>query len=257
MTRLHALLAAGVLAAATPLAAAQRGPAPQPTDLAPDVLALACSPTVAYTAPPTPLRVTGGQDDGVRRIFRPGDLITINAGTVNGMTVGTEFYIRRLQVRGKDAVSRQAPAIIHTAGWLRIYAVDDEMSLATITHACDTVEIGDYLEPFVLPDVPAFARTRTKPERGNYGRVMLGSDRRTSFGRGDYFIVDRGSDHGVTPGAQFVIYRDKKQPENFLYELGEAVAVDVKADTSTLLVTLSRSAFSAGDYVAIRPPQEP
>ena len=29
------------------------------------------------------------------------------------------------------------------------------MSLATITHACDTIEVDDYLEPFVLPPVPA------------------------------------------------------------------------------------------------------
>jgi hypothetical protein len=65
-------------------------------------------------------------------------------------------------------------------------------------------------------------------------------------------IVDRGSNQGVTPGAQFVIYRDKELDENFLYELGEAVAVDVKADTSTLLVTVSRDALEAGDYVAQR-----
>jgi hypothetical protein len=65
-------------------------------------------------------------------------------------------------------------------------------------------------------------------------------------------IVDRGSEHGVMPGAQFVVYRDRRQPESFLYELGEAVAVDVKPETSTLRVTMSRDAFSAGDFVALR-----
>ena len=56
------------------------------------------------------------------------------------------------------------------------------------------------------------------------GRVMFGNDFRSTFGKGDLFVVNRGSDHGVTLGARFVVYRDKRVPENFLYELGEAVA---------------------------------
>jgi hypothetical protein len=80
----------------------------------------------------------------------------------------------------------------------------------------------------------------------------VGNDNRRSFGLGDYFVVDRGSDHGVTPGAQFVVYRDNLTPGNFLFELGEAIAVDVRPDSSTLQVTLSRDGFLVGDYVAIR-----
>jgi hypothetical protein len=126
------------------------------------------------------------------------------------------------------------------------------MSLATVTHACDTVQVDDYLEPFVLPVVPTPSADRPKPQRENYGHVLMGQDRRRSFGKGDFFMVDRGSDHGVTPGAQFVLYRDKRLAENFLFELGEAVAVDVTPDSSTLQVTVSLDAITEGDYVAIR-----
>ena len=38
----------------------------------------------------------------------------------------------------------------------------------------------------------------------------------------------------------------------FLFELGDAVVVDVKPESSTLLATSSRSAFLSGDYAAIR-----
>jgi hypothetical protein len=241
-----------VLLTAIAPAAAQRGPAPETTHLSADVLALACMPTLTYGLPPMPLRVTGGQDSFVRRVYGPGDLVTINAGLDNGIEVGQEFYARRVQLQNSRMVTRGAPGVIRTTGWIRVYAVDDRMALATITHACDTIETGDYLEPFVLPAVPPVAADAPRPQRENYGRILIGSDRRTSFGRGDFMIVDRGSDHGVTPGSQFVVYRDKRQAENFLYELGEAVAVDVKPETSTLRVTLSRDAFRAGDYVALR-----
>lgn len=246
----HALTILGLVAAGAPLAA-QRVPLPPPSNLPPDVLAMACSPSLVFQAPPTPLRITGGQDSFVRRIFQPGDLITINAGTDNGVEVGQEFFVRRVQVAPGSKVTRQTPGVVRTAGWIRIYSVDDTMSLATISHACDTIETNDYLEPFAVPAVPT-PQPVAKPQRGNYGHILVGTDRRTSFGRGDFMIVDRGSDHGVEPGTRFVIYRDKQQAENFLYELGEAVATDVRPETSTLLVTLSRDAFAAGDYVAMR-----
>jgi hypothetical protein len=248
-TKTSAIAVVGLL---TVPAFAQRAPAPQPTNLAPEVLALACAPTLVFEEPARPLRITGGQEAVVRVAFAPGDLVTVNAGTENGIEVGQEYFVRRAQPAERRAISRDNPATIRTAGWIRIYAVDDTMSLATISHACDSIQIGDHLEPFVVPQPVTADAVSVRPQRDNYGQVLTGADGRRSFGRGDFFLVDRGSDHGVTKGAQFVIYRDNLQAENFLFELGEAVAVEVRPETSTLRVTLSRDAFFTGDYVALR-----
>lgn len=262
------LLAATLLLAGAGTAAAQRAPAPAPVDLPPEITSLACAPGLTFEPPPVPIRVTGAQDSDIRRIFAPGDLLTINAGADNGIDVGQEYYTRRAVPRERRAIARDNPAVIRTSGWIRIWAVDRRMSLATIVHACDAIELDDYLEPFVLPDPPPPAADRLLAQRGNYGRVLSGNDNRTVFGRGDYFVVDRGSDHGVAVGAGFVVYRDHQrrermllerrgltddtQPRNFLFELGEAVAVDVGPDRSTLFVTLSRDGFIIGDWVALR-----
>jgi hypothetical protein len=246
-----AVLAATLLAAA-PSISAQRAPSTGATHLPGDVLGLACAPQAAFEMPPTPLRITGGQDGFDRRAFRSGDLVTLNGGSMNGIEVGQEYFVRRVLFAVTEPVTRETPGTIRTAGWIKVYAVDEQMSLATITHACDEIRADDYLEPFALPTVPAASLERGKPERDNYGRVMIGNDRRQMFGKGDYLIVDRGRAHGITPGALFVFYRDKRQPGNFLYELGEATAVDVKDDTATLRVTLSRDSIMAGDYVSQR-----
>ena len=245
------LIAAGVLAAGLPVLA-QRAPAPRPTNLSAEMLSLACAPSLVYEAPPTPLRISGSQESFIRRSFAPGDLITINAGTENGIDVGQEYYTRRAVPVERRPIGRDNPATIRTSGWIRIHAVDKRMSLATITYACDSVGLNDYLEPFVLPEIPAVSARRPAAQRDNYGRILAGNDNRTSFARGDYFVVDRGSDHGVTVAAQFVVYRDKRLTDNFLFDLGEAVAVEVRPDSSTLRVTLSRDAFIAGDFVALR-----
>src|SRR5262245_43300680 len=245
------VIAVGRLAA-TSRARAQRGPAATNTNLSPDLSSLASAPTAVNEPPMMPLRVTGGQDSFVRRTYAPGDLVTINAGIKNGIEVGQEYYVRRLQVANMAAISRDTPAAIRTTGWIRVYAVDDEMSLATITHACDTIEVNDYLEPFKLPVVPTVSQDRPKPERDNYAKVLVGSDRRKSFGKGDYVVINRGTDFGIEVGSQFVLYRDKKMASNFLFEIGEGIATEVKPDMTTVLVTVSLDAINSGDYVALR-----
>jgi hypothetical protein len=239
-----------LLASSVPVAA-QTGPAAAQTGLPADIIALACTPTSRFTRPDVPLRVTGGQDGVIRRMYAPGDLITINAGSTNGISVGQEFFVRRVEDR-QFGTSHLDPLIIDTAGWLRVYAVDDTMSLATVTHACDAIEVGDFLEPFTLPDAVVPNPNKPKAERDNYARVMPGTDLKSLFGNGDFFTINRGTDQGLKVGAQFVVYRDKKERTNFLFELGEAVAVSVGPQMSTLRVTLSRDAFMQGDLVAER-----
>lgn len=244
---------AGLLAGGSTLTA-QRAPAAVASTLPPEILSLACAPTAVFATPDTSLRVSGGQDSFYRHSYMPGDYITINAGKRNGIQVGQEFYTRRLLILRKERVTRDTPATQATTGWIKVYAVDEVMSLATITHACDGINVGDHLEPFALPTVPTVSADKPKPQRDNYGHVLTGNDRRTTFGEGDYLLIDRGSDHGVAPGSQFVLYRNKEVPGNFLYDLGEAVAVSVSPEKSTLLVTLSRDAIASGDLVAIRKP---
>jgi hypothetical protein len=231
--------------------AGQRAPTPDPVNLPPEVLSRACAPTLTFEDPAVPLRVTGSQHSSIHRNFAPGDLITINAGTDNGIEVGQLYYTRRAVPRERRSISHDNPAVIQTTGWLRIYAVDKQMSLATISYPCDAIQLDDYLEPFVLPTLPTVSTERVSAQRGNYGRVMVGNDNRRSFAKGDYFVVDRGSDHGVTPGSRFIVYRDNLTWGNFLFELGEAVAVDVGPESSTLQATMSRDAFLVGDYVAL------
>ena len=240
-----------LLACAGP-AWAQRAPAYTSVQLPRDILEQACAPSITYELPPVPLRVTGSQETIVHHTMSPGDLITINAGTDNGIEVGQRYFARRVIPREKRGVNRDNPGVIHTAGWIRVYAVDERMSLATIEYACDVVQLDDYLEPFALPTVPEPRAGLPPAQRSNYGRVLSGEDNRTRFGTGEYFVIDRGSDHGIALGATFVVYRDKELPGNFLFQLADAMAVDVKPETSTLRITRAIDGVAVGDYVALR-----
>jgi len=250
-------------------AAAQTGPPPTPTHLASDVIALACAPTLAFERPLASLLITGGQDASTRHAFHPGDLITINGGSDNGIEVGQEYYVRRVQAPRGSGISRTTPATIKTAGWVRVYAIDKTMSLVTVSHACDTIDVGDYLDPFSIPDPPTPDANPGKPQKDNYGHILMGTDRRTMFAKNDFVTIDRGTDHGVTLGARFMVFRDKRRMETkrllavkelpdeiitpeFLFEIGEAVVVEVRPEMSTVQILNARSALLSGDYVALR-----
>src|SRR4030095_14452630 len=256
------LFTSALLGTAAP-AAAQIGPAPTPTHLAAEVIALACPPTLAFERALASLLITGGQDASTRHAFVPGDLITINGGSDNGIEVGQEYYVRRVEAPRGTGISRATPATIGTAGWVRVYAVDKMMSLVTVSHACDTREPSSARAP------PPPAPNPGKPQKENYGHILVGADRRTMFAKNDFFTIDRGSDHGVTLGARFTVFRDKRRMETkrllavkelpdeivepeFLYEIGEAVVMEVRPEISTVQVVYARSALLSGDYVALR-----
>lgn len=110
MTRfeLTAVLMTGLILTA----AAQRGPAPGAVHVPPDVLALVCAPASSYEMPPRPLRITGGQDASDRRVYAPGDLVTVNAGTDNDIEVGQKYFVRRVLTQSyrRRGVSSDDPA---------------------------------------------------------------------------------------------------------------------------------------------------
>jgi len=259
------LFVIGLTAAAS--VSAQDRPAPFMSHVSEDVTSMACAPTLTFEALSPSLLITGGVGSFIRHSYGPGDLITINAGSDNGIEVGQEYFVRRIQPP-RARISRTNPATVKTAGWIKVYAVDKTMSLASVSHACDILNVGDYLDPFVLPRIPVADANPPRPQRENYGHVMLGTDRRTVFSKDDFFVIDRGSDHGVTLGERVIVYRNKREVEKrnkssetmfpkdivpeFLYEMGEAVVVDVKPEISTLKATLARDAFQTGDLVALR-----
>src|SRR5581483_3771962 len=256
------VLTAALVAVPVTIIAQQRTPQGM-SHLDPDVLKLACAPSLTFEKPSPSLLITGGQDSFSHATYAAGDLLTINGGTDNGIEVGQEYYIRRAQAPRGFAISRETPATIATIGWVKVYAVDKRMSLVTVSHVCEQITIGDYLEPFALPTVPTADPNPPKPQKENYGHVLIGTDRRTMFGKGDFFNVDRGFEHGVTVGARFIIYRDKRKNETnplstdillpkdittpeFLFEIGEAVAVNVRPETSTLEAITALDTFWTG-----------
>lgn len=209
------------------------------------------------TAPPgMGLTIEGAQHPDGRQALGIGDVAVVRAGTADGIKVGERFMARRLLRSQATVASRRGPydAIrtaydsVHTAGVLTVVAVDERFALARVERACDTVLVGDYLEPVALPTLPAPAAAGGRPNFEDRALVLIGVDQRKSFGDGDVLTINRGSSHGVAAGARFAIYRDPAQGLRLpLVAVGDAVVVDVSESMAKAVVVRVVDGVRTGD----------
>jgi hypothetical protein len=142
------------------------------------------------------------------------------------------------------------PISIHTAGWVTIVDVKDFVSVATVTHACDGVLYGDFLEPFTSPVVPEPA-LGGEPDFANPARIVMADERRQTGSEGTLMLINRGSDQGVRAGQSLTIYRPSMGGVGPVLTIGNATILSVRPQTALLRIDSSRDAVFIGDMAAL------
>ena len=212
---------------------------------------LACGARAAGSSPDLSIRVAPGREHG-KSLFGPGESLIISAGTARGLKIGQDYYVRRLIADRfvHPAGDNVKTSSVHTAGWVRIVDATADAAIAEIVKACDAIEEGDYLEPFVPLDVPLVS-TDGEPDFANPGHVMLGDDRRQMAARGDLMVFDRGSDHGLRAGQRLTIFRTTGGGTGPVARIAEATTLVVHPGTSVIRIDKTSDAVTVGDLVAI------
>ena len=215
----------------------------------PIVMGAACSPRVARSSDDLP-RIIGGQDPEPRVLFGSRQTVVVGAGTSKGIQPGQKFYVRRTVVNRYENASGRHAAV--TAGWLTITAATENTAFGRIDFACDGIQAGDYLEPFVEPALPRDAdRTNAAGELdfSKSARVLFGDHGRLTGGAGDFMLADIGQPGGAAPGGRYAVYRNLGTAGTPLVAVGEAVLISVGERESVFRLTQTRDAVFAGDLL--------
>jgi hypothetical protein len=244
-----------ILAAALILAASGPGAAQGEKTMSPLEVAVACAPPPTLDVPTGKLlRIIGAQDVTARTEFGTGDLLIIGGGSGAGVQLNQQYFVRRANrfgTAGAAALHQGA----RTGGWVHIVAVNESTSIATFDHLCGPVATSDYLEPFVAPVVPPGVErdeTPGEPDFNSMGQVVIGNEDRSSMAVGDFALIDRGSEHGMAPGARVALYRSVGVSGMPLAAVGEAVVVTVGPKMALTRITRARDAIRNGDFAAPR-----
>lgn len=229
--------------------------AQDPRDLSPRVerdvaRELACSPQAPLIEPAATIRVAAGPERG-RMLFAKGDTVIVNAGTGQGLSAGQQYYVRRVVAdRFTEPFPGYRPISVHTAGWIRIVDVQANTASATITHACDGIMEGDYLDTFEMPVAPATARSG-QPDFATPAHIILADERRQMAGPGGLMVLDRGSDQGLQAGQQLTIFRDDTRGAAPAVHVGSATVVIIRPQSAVIRIDRVKDAVYVGDLVAV------
>lgn len=243
-----------VFADAALLLLAAAVPAAGQTTLSSLQQAVACAvPPMVGPPPNAPAHVVGSQDPVSRTVFGPGDLLVVET-LPDALALGQVYFVRRPLTFGREDIA-PADRAIKTAGWIRIVALDGTIAVADVVQVCDTISVGDYLDPFLPPEVSADLLTVNRAGELDFdasAHVLVGDDERRAAGVGDFMLLDRGAPQGVIIGTRFAVYRDKRLPGLPLAPVAEAVAVASGPTRSVVRILEARDVVMTGDLAVPR-----
>jgi hypothetical protein len=211
---------------------------------------VACAPALSVERTEGPIKIIGSPQPRQKQ-FGTGESVIVGGGSAQGMRAGDEYYIRRL-IEDRYAVPVRGgfPVTIHTAGVLRIVEARNDASIAVVTHACDGISDGDYIERFEPPVLPD-REIGTTPDFGSPGHLILGAERRQTAAAGEFMVLDRGTDQGIGPGQKLTIFRVVSSGTGPVATIGTAKVYLVRPESATIRIESSVDAVYVGDLVAI------
>ena len=241
------------LLVAAPVGAADLTPAPP--SLTPRAQSLACAPRTVDVAAPA-ARIRGGRDRNTKGIFAPGEVVVLD--TSGGATVAAgELYVvyRRPRSAVWAADSQWVRRAAQNVGLVRVDAVTGAIASASVVWACDGVETGDVLEPYVAPSTMPEAQAAAGPATFDQASEVLfgGQDRRLGAAR-DFLLVARPAGVDVAVGQRVTFFRRLYGVDGPVSVLGDGIVHAVSHGTYLVEVASSRDAIVAGDLVATHRP---
>lgn len=229
------------------------------------------------TSKPVPRLIVAGPHTTDGRTAMNDGFIVINRTPDDGLAIGQRYISQRL-ITDPKRFPRPGEGYgdLRVTGWVTVRAIDENNALASIDAVCDTVEIGDFLEPAIDLTLPTTAFPRMYPDFNDRANIIFGADNRVLFGDGDVFSIDRGTAQGVQTGHRFAIYRDFQPPSGHkttmpasmtygsnglpilpLVYMGDVVVLTVLEQTSKVVVTKAVDGIQVGDIVVPRRMMQP
>jgi hypothetical protein len=252
---------------------------------------LYCSGVITDKPVPNNLYIISGEDSAYKTTFQQGDTIYINAGGEQGVKAGDLFDIYRPETdlsspapwfKYQNMLIRAMGTRYADIGRLRVVHVDAKTSTAELIFGCDIVQRGDLVSTAVARPAPQFHDTKLDPYAAPSGKkvamIVTEKDYMSLAAAGTIVYVNLGSDQGVKIGEYFRVFRYQGSRNETMYQmkdsaykvfgfgstpavyewdniprqiLGEGIVLRTGPNSSTVLLTTSRSAIYAGDYVEV------
>lgn len=179
-----------------------------------------CSGVVTSESVPLDNYVVTGEESNYKIMFDPGDFVFINKGSKQGVKPGDEFFVIRSVAdpyniewtKWENAILRKMGTLWEDEGRVKVETVRADVSIARIEHACDSIQRGDTILPFVERPMPPLKAAENfdrfaAPNGKALAMVITDKKFQAAAGREDVVYVNLGAAQGVKVGDYFRIFR--------------------------------------------------
>lgn len=194
-------------------------------------------------------------NDTVKYNLTVGDIVYVDGGMAAGLSPGVVYTIVRPLELLKNPDTRQVVGRLYQyQGRLRLLTVQDQVAIAEIVQACDSIVDGAGLKPFVPEPVPLGRRTGLRPPNvpvsaealADDPLILRAKDDLVSLGEDHVVFVNLGADSGAAPGDLYTIYRKNVGNKPPLV-LGELAVLSVGTRGAVARILASRYPIYVGD----------
>jgi hypothetical protein len=226
-------------------------PRPQAQPVDKEILASVCGPRQATAFSQAIGHILSHRDDANRELMGPGDILRIDAGEKQGLSVGQNFVVRRRFQTGDLAAAKKFATFgEQTAGLIQIVETQGDASSALVVYVCGELYAGDSVEPYI-PQPAFFSVAAGTPRFDEPGRITTGENGRTAASGGQMMVIDRGIMQGVQRGQRLTIFRRTPGAEGVPVSIGDGLIIAVRADSATMRIDRATDAVMVGDMVAL------
>ena len=175
---------------------------------------LYCAGYVQSAPIDTKYEIVGAVNEKDQHIYAQGDYMYVSVSAKSGVKIGDMFAVVR--PRGKVETrwtnKKNLGFYVQEVGTVEIVAVKREVSVARVKTSCDSLLLGDLLQP--IPDrVSPVAKERPALDLFAYsackttGRIFMARDGQELLGRENVVYIDLGAEDNVKVGDYLTIYR--------------------------------------------------
>jgi hypothetical protein len=175
---------------------------------------LYCAGYIQTSAVSTNLEIVGNSQEPEKHNFTLGNFVYINAGASQGMKVGDEFSVMRPRGKFSSKFSKKGNLGIYVQelGGVEVVKVGADYSVAFVKSSCDTMLLGDLLQPMQrraspltrkMPQLDLFADANGK----STGRIVLSRDGQEMLTRDQIVYIDLGDEDNVKVGDYLTVFR--------------------------------------------------
>lgn len=196
---------------------------------------LYCAGYVQKSAIDTSNKLVGAVEEQEQYNYSEGDLVYLNMGAGKGVQVGDMMSVVRPRGQVKTRWTNKNDGLgfyVQEIGALEIVRVKAEVSVARVKTSCDSILLGDLVQPLQMRTSPvhqprASLDILADPSGKAMGRLFMARDNQEAVTRDQIVYIDLGAEDNVRIGDYLTIFRPLGKGNLFVSDEDEAVPARV------------------------------